>query len=189
MQWKTVIVLQKNSADRLLDSSSLFSKWRFDAQAQTGRLDFLDYCDKKSLFAEDLKDYFYWEDEYKRCREGPNEWFRICYDDLQQVLSEYIPCKSWSILEIGCGLSKLSEDMWRDGYCHMTAIDYSTTAIQKRQRDCMMTPGLEFDVMDAAELLYEQDTFQCVIDKMLFSCSAFRRRWNACLWVVESSFW
>lgn len=112
--WGSISVLQKNSVGRLLCHFALFDKWRFDTrQSQTGRLDFLDYCAKSVIYAEDLVDYNYWEDEYKRNR-GPVEWFRIGFTELKPAFSAYIPDKHWSILELGCGNSTLSEEMWRN---------------------------------------------------------------------------
>ena len=53
------------------------------------------------------------------------------------------------------------------GYRNLTCIDYSAAVIQQRLAATMGMPGLQFEVMDAAELKFDDGSFECVLDKAL----------------------
>lgn len=50
------------------------------------------------------------------------------------------------ILMVGCGNSKLSEQMYEAGYKNITNIDISPTVIEQMKN---LSPGMEWHVMDA----------------------------------------
>ncbi|RUS32017.1 hypothetical protein BC938DRAFT_476495 [Jimgerdemannia flammicorona] len=100
----------------------------------------------------------YWEERYAKCvfdeavyrrlspnthvldpaREPPEisfDWFKK-YADLKPLLNEHIPDKNASVLMLGCGNSTLSEDMYDDGYKHITNIDFSTVVIENMRTRC-----------------------------------------------------
>ena len=88
---------------------------------------------------------------------------------------------TFQILNIGCGNSSklialevlipigLSEEMYEDGYQHLTNIDISFTVIKQMQEMYKeKIPNLPFKQMDVRSLQYEDGTFDAVIDKGTF---------------------
>ena len=70
---------------------------------------------------------------------------------------------------VGCGNSRLSEDMFKDGYTNITNIDHSQTVIKQMQelyRD--KCPEFVFKQMDARNMGFADGMFDCVIDKACF---------------------
>jgi len=108
----------------------------------------------------------YWDQRYSE--EAHNEsfdWFKS-YADLSDLLHELIPEKSSRILMLGCGNSKLSEDMWEDGYRNIVNIDYSSILIeQMKKRHSDLRPEMEWHEMDVRKLTFGDGTFDVAIDK------------------------
>lgn len=65
----------------------------------------------------------------------------------------------------GCGNSNLSEDMYRDGYHHITNIDYSTTVIENMKNRSNEARSMKWFVMDIKDLKFESGSFDIVIEK------------------------
>ncbi|PRP78675.1 Endothelin-converting enzyme 2 [Planoprotostelium fungivorum] len=94
----------------------------------------------------------YWEDRYKAEPE-PFDWFKE-WPELKEVLSKYIN-HSESVLMAGCGNSKLSEQMYEDGYHSILNIDFSEemklsdesfdVVIDKGTMDALLTSAWEVD--------------------------------------------
>ncbi|KIM44617.1 hypothetical protein M413DRAFT_442578 [Hebeloma cylindrosporum] len=108
----------------------------------------------------------YWDQRYSE--EGNDEsfdWFKS-YADLADHLHGLIPEKSSRILMLGCGNSKLSEDMWEDGYRNIVNIDYSGILIEQMQkRHSQCRPEMEWREMDVRDLAFEDESFDVAIDK------------------------
>lgn len=66
---------------------------------------------------------------------------------------------------VGCGNSRLSQDMWDDGYKNIANIDYSSVVIEQMRRKHETRPGIEWHEMDVRSLEFGDDTFDIVIDK------------------------
>ena len=72
-------------------------------------------------------------------------------------------------MNIGCGNSRLAEEMYEDGYQHLTNIDISFTVIKQMQELYKeKIPNLAFKQMDVRSLQYDDGTFDAVIDKGTF---------------------
>ena len=70
---------------------------------------------------------------------------------------------------LGCGNSKMSEDMFEDGYQHITNVDISFTVIKQMQEQYKeKIPQLTFKQMDARSLQSQDGVFDVVIDKACF---------------------
>jgi len=108
----------------------------------------------------------YWNQRYaQESEDGAFDWFKS-YSELAGVLHELIPEKSSRILMLGCGNSKLSEDMWEDGYKNIVNTDYSDIVIQQmRQRHGIVRPEMEWHEMDVRNLRFEDNSFDVAIDK------------------------
>jgi len=67
---------------------------------------------------------------------------------------------------LGCGNSRLSEDMWEGGYRNIVNIDYSGILIQQMQtRHSQRRPEMQWREMDIRDLLFEDMSFDVAIDK------------------------
>jgi predicted RNA methylase len=49
--------------------------------------------------------------------------------ELRQVIREFVPLRAY-ILNLGAGISRMSEDMNADGYCTILNVDVSGTAVR-----------------------------------------------------------
>ncbi|KAG5647516.1 hypothetical protein DXG03_009453 [Asterophora parasitica] len=125
----------------------------------------------------------YWEAE-----DAHFDWFKS-YADLAPFIRDLIPDKAARILMLGCGNSKLSEDMWEDGYKNIVNTDVSgflrlrcttnpnkTIVFIRRPRANASTASdpstgdgvYDFFVrheMDVRDLQFEDDSFDVAIDK------------------------
>ena len=72
----------------------------------------------------------YWEDRYQKDKE-PFDWYQR-YSGVKDMITQYIK-PEFTILMLGCGNSKMSEDMFEDGYQNITNVDISFTVIKQMQ--------------------------------------------------------
>ena len=108
----------------------------------------------------------YWEDRYQKDKE-PFDWYQR-YSGVKDMITQYIQ-PSFQILVVGCGNSKLSEDMFEDGYQNITNIDNSYNVIkQMTDHYKEKIPQMTFKVMDTKSLQFEDGSFDAVIDKACF---------------------
>ena len=62
------------------------------------------------------------------CRDpDPFDWYQR-YSGLKNIINQFVP-KSDKILMVGCGNSRLSEEMVEDGYASIVNVDISRTVI------------------------------------------------------------
>ncbi|KAL9710919.1 hypothetical protein Ac2012v2_005459 [Leucoagaricus gongylophorus] len=67
---------------------------------------------------------------------------------------------------LGCGNSKLSEDLWEDGYKNIINTDFSGVLIEKmKQRHKQIRPEMEWHEMDVRDLQFADGTFDVAVDK------------------------
>ena len=70
---------------------------------------------------------------------------------------------------LGCGNSKMSEEMFEDGYRNITNVDISFTVIKQMQELYKEKyPEMLFKQMDARNLQFEDGTYDAIIDKACF---------------------
>ncbi|KIK08922.1 hypothetical protein K443DRAFT_671972 [Laccaria amethystina LaAM-08-1] len=92
---------------------------------------------------EEYRTKSYWDQRYSQeSVEDSFDWFKS-YSDLADIIHELIPDKSSKILMLGCGNSKLSEDMWEDGYHNIVNTDFSKTVIEQMRRRHEVRPEME----------------------------------------------
>eukprot|EP00899_Mesostigma_viride_P010048 jgi/Mesvir1/19044/Mv12806-RA.1 len=85
----------------------------------------------KSVYAErEFWDTRHAEGEIGSTTDANNEWY-VGYEKISQFLSDHIPSKDAAVLEIGCGMSRLSLSMAADGYRNLQAVDYSEVCIER----------------------------------------------------------
>jgi ubiquinone/menaquinone biosynthesis C-methylase UbiE len=105
----------------------------------------------------------YWEERYTRDAE-PFDWYQR-WPGIKDIVSQYVQPNS-QILNVGAGNSRLSEDMYEDGYIHIMNIDISqvvTRAMQEKHRD--KGPTMQYRQMDALSLEFTDSSYDAVLDK------------------------
>ena len=74
---------------------------------------------------------------------------------------------------VGCGNSKMSEEMAVDGYPLIDNMDVSPVVLQKMHGLYAPThPGFEFTAMDATKMNYRDNSFDVCVDKGTFDALA-----------------
>lgn len=69
------------------------------------------------------------------------------------------------ILVIGCGNSKMSEEMYDDGFTNLTNIDISQVVIDQMKVRNEERPSMQWIKMDVTEMTFENESFDIVLDK------------------------
>ncbi|KII87510.1 hypothetical protein PLICRDRAFT_112521 [Plicaturopsis crispa FD-325 SS-3] len=92
------------------------------------------------------------------------DWFKS-YAELAPFLRELVPSKDARVLMLGCGNSKLSEEMWDDGYTNIVNTDYSAVVIEQMSRRHASRTGMSWHEMDVRALEFEDGSFDVAIDK------------------------
>eukprot|EP00746_Dinoflagellata_sp_MGD_P086614 gnl/MRDRNA2_/MRDRNA2_34301_c0_seq1.p1 gnl/MRDRNA2_/MRDRNA2_34301_c0~~gnl/MRDRNA2_/MRDRNA2_34301_c0_seq1.p1 ORF type:complete len:279 (-),score=53.36 gnl/MRDRNA2_/MRDRNA2_34301_c0_seq1:232-996(-) len=120
----------------------------------------------------------YWDSYYKKSTRE-YDWFRR-YDQggketgksLKDVMRKHIQTTD-RILNVGAGMSLLSEDMWKDGFKSIENIDISETAMDAmRKRDGGKT-NMTYRVLDTRNMVEIADgTYDIVLDKGLLDVLA-----------------
>ncbi|CAI2380445.1 unnamed protein product [Moneuplotes crassus] len=110
----------------------------------------------------------FWEDRYQRDTD-PFDWYQK-YEGIKDIITQYINTSS-TILNLGCGNSRMSEEMYEEGYENITNVDISPSVIkamaEEYEEKC---PNMKFQVADARALEFEESQFDVVIDKGTFDC-------------------
>lgn len=89
---------------------------------------------------------------------------------LRNWLIENVDCES-KILIVGCGTSRMSQDMYDDGYENIISIDRSYWAIKFQQENNYYPHDLPYHVMDVRDMSsFKDGQFDYVIDKALLDC-------------------
>ena len=110
-------------------------------------------------------DVKYWEDRYKSSENTTFDWLEN-YSSLKEIITSLnIPKETGQILNLGCGNSEFSENMYCDGYKNIKNIDISTNVIKIMSERNKDKEGMTYEVMDVRDLKYEDNTFDLAVDK------------------------
>ncbi|XP_042377490.1 EEF1A lysine methyltransferase 4-like isoform X2 [Zingiber officinale] len=119
--------------------------------------------DVAPLNAASYLDPHYWDERF--AAEEHYEWFKD-YSHFQHLLRPFLN-PSHSVLEIGCGNSRLCEELRKDGVADMTCVDISPVAVE-RMRSRFRDKGLEGIKVVQADMLdlpFGSESFDIVIEK------------------------
>jgi SAM-dependent methyltransferase len=106
----------------------------------------------------------YWDSRYTQDPE-PLEWHQLTWAGLKDVFAPFLK-KEAQIINLGCGNSRLSEEMWDDGYRMITNIDVSGVVINQMKEKYANKQGLVFQHVDGRKLDGINDgSFHVAIDK------------------------
>lgn len=103
----------------------------------------------------------YWDERFSK--EDSFEWCKG-YSDFKDLLYKHVR-KVDRILMLGCGNSRLSEDMYNDGFKNITNIDYSPVVIEKMRKKCKGLAEMKWLVMDITKLTFDRSSFDVILEK------------------------
>ncbi|XP_067048896.1 EEF1A lysine methyltransferase 4-like [Acropora muricata] len=103
----------------------------------------------------------YWDERFSE--EDSFEWCKG-YSDFKDLLYKHVR-KVDRILMLGCGNSRLSEDMYNDGFKNITNIDYSPVVIEKMRKKCRGLAEMQWLVMDITKLNFDRSSFDVILEK------------------------
>jgi ubiquinone/menaquinone biosynthesis C-methylase UbiE len=106
----------------------------------------------------------YWEERYEKKPE-PFDWYQR-WPGLKDTLQKFIQ-KDHIILMAGSGNSHLSEEMYEEGYHHITNIDISTVVVKTMKAKYQDKQGMTYEHMDARAMDFQDGVFNVVVDKAL----------------------
>ena len=110
-------------------------------------------------------DITYWEQRYKDSEYTTFDWLEN-YPTLKEIIiSLNIPKETGKILNLGCGNSEFSENMYDDGYHNIKNIDISQNVIKLMAERSKDRPEMTYEVMDVRDIKYESNFFDLAIDK------------------------
>jgi len=101
----------------------------------------------------------YWNERFENS-ESNFDWY-VDWEQLEKYFKEIISENS-QILMVGCGNSKMSSQMYNSNYKNITNIDISDVVIEKMKKQF---PDMKWISMDATKMDFENNSFDCVIDK------------------------
>lgn len=109
----------------------------------------------------------FWESRYRE-KEGYFDWYAEFPELKETFETQYGLNTSNNVLMLGCGNSKLSEQMYEAGYHDILNIDISEVVINqmKKVSEEKGQNKMRWEVMDATNMVEVKDkSFDCVIDK------------------------
>ncbi|CAG9335098.1 unnamed protein product [Blepharisma stoltei] len=104
----------------------------------------------------------YWEERYTRDAE-PFDWYQR-WSGIKDLLAQYV-FPTHQILHLGCGNSRLSEEMYDEGFINSINIDISQVVIKAMQEKYRDKQTMRFLHMDGRNMEFDDATFDAVIDK------------------------
>ena len=102
------------------------------------------------------------------------------YAELRPLLLRYVNTTA-SVLQLGCGNSRLALEWCRDGHCGtLQNVDFSPSVVAQMQAEIppeSRYANLSYTVADARVLLdFPSDSFDAVLDKATFDCMSCNAR-------------
>ena len=77
---------------------------------------------------------------------------------------------SSEILIVGCGNSRIGEELYKDGYHNITNIDFSATVIQQMTEKYRDLEEMDFTEMNVCNIEFPLGCFDLVFDKCTLDC-------------------
>merc|ERR1712194_51909 len=110
----------------------------------------------------------YWDERYTRDPE-PFDWFQR-WTGLRDVLTKYMK-PHHALLVVGAGNSRLSEEMYEEGFINLTNIDTSAVVVKamaEKYRERL--DGMVYTQMDVRQMELMDARFNVVLDKGSLDC-------------------
>ncbi|KAL5790857.1 hypothetical protein ACOSQ2_005745 [Xanthoceras sorbifolium] len=109
------------------------------------------------------RDPHYWDERFSS--EEHYEWLKD-YSHFRHLIQAHVKPGS-SVLELGCGNSRLSEELYKDGITEITCTDLSAVAVEKMRENFSYKGYKEIKVLEAdmLDLPFSSECFDVVIEK------------------------
>jgi len=104
----------------------------------------------------------YWEERYTRDPE-PFDWYQR-WAGLKDTFLEFVK-PTHKILMLGAGNSRLSEEMYDEGFQNIANIDISMVVVKAMQEKYKDKPSMTYEQMDGRAMDLQDGTFDICIDK------------------------
>eukprot|EP00744_Colponema_vietnamica_P001055 GILI01001795.1.p1 GENE.GILI01001795.1~~GILI01001795.1.p1 ORF type:complete len:208 (+),score=61.85 GILI01001795.1:40-663(+) len=104
----------------------------------------------------------YWEERYSRDPE-PFDWYQR-WGGLKDIFLPFVQ-PSHRIIMVGAGNSRLSEEMWDEGFHQILNIDISRVVVKAMEEKYRDKPGLTYMYMDARNIDFPDGSFDVAVDK------------------------
>ncbi|KAF2140222.1 uncharacterized protein K452DRAFT_230941 [Aplosporella prunicola CBS 121167] len=130
---------------------------------------------KESL--EELAHPQYWDKRYAEKQEEKFDWLRT-FATVRPFLEKHLPAPTHEgpkLVQLGCGNSTLSKDMYDVGYTHQTNVDFSDVVIADMRAK---HPEMQWLVMDVRDLKFPADHFDVAVDKATLDAMLYGSLWD-----------
>lgn len=98
------------------------------------------------------------------CRDPePFDWYQR-YSGISDKIAGQIN-KNDRVLMLGCGNSRITEEMYEDGYTSLVNVDISKVVIDQMSDKHKDKTTVTWEVMNATQLSFSEDSFDTVFDK------------------------
>lgn len=104
----------------------------------------------------------YWQERYMHKKEQ-FDWYQK-WTGIKDVVTQYVSLND-KVLHVGCGNSKLAEEMVEEGYTSILNIDKSSIVIEDMQELYKGRDGLSFECKDVMNMNFDSGSFDAVIEK------------------------
>eukprot|EP00164_Ancoracysta_twista_P016419 GFYU01027529.1.p1 GENE.GFYU01027529.1~~GFYU01027529.1.p1 ORF type:complete len:312 (+),score=69.06 GFYU01027529.1:92-1027(+) len=104
----------------------------------------------------------YWDAKY-RAKDTCFDWY-LTYTGLKEQLLPYLEENS-RILNVGSGNSRLSANIYDDGFQHITNVDISEVVTVQMKRRNEARENMKWYTMDAKKLDFPSESFDLIVDK------------------------
>ncbi|XP_025112639.1 methyltransferase-like protein 13 isoform X2 [Pomacea canaliculata] len=106
----------------------------------------------------------YWNSFFRKRGQKAFEWYGE-FTELCGIFHKYIKLSD-RVLMVGCGNSRLSEEMYDVGYHSIANIDISDIVIkQMREKNAKQRLEMTFEKMDVTQMTYNDSSFSVALDK------------------------
>merc|ERR1712178_357302 len=112
----------------------------------------------------------YWEKRYDNSKQEHFDWYGTWNADstpirIKPLVSSWMPTQTNKIPNVGCGNSRLAEELLNDGFSDVVSIDIAQSAIDRMSEKFKGVAGLSFVQMDATRMTFSDNSFDVVFDK------------------------
>ncbi|EAR90517.1 methyltransferase domain protein (macronuclear) [Tetrahymena thermophila SB210] len=115
----------------------------------------------------------YWDKFFRKLKKQNDkkdseffEWYGN-FKNFQHIISQIVK-EDQKILNIGCGNSLFSEDMYDGGFKNIVNCDFSEDVIKEMSaRSAKIRPEMKYEVVDIFNMTYAPNSFDIVMDKGL----------------------
>ncbi|KAF1986562.1 S-adenosyl-L-methionine-dependent methyltransferase [Aulographum hederae CBS 113979] len=118
----------------------------------------------------------YWDQRYLERDEGQFEWAKS-FANVRPFFEAHLPpaTSTPKIVQLGCGNSTLSKDLFDLSYHSQTNVDFSEVVISTMRSK---HPEMEWQVMDVRKMTFSSETFDVAIDKATLDAMLYGSLWD-----------